>query len=290
MPIANFSGEDVTELLAGDMSTAIFDTEGTAEYYDDTNVSEFYEQCWGGQDIHIGRYDTGTETIAEASAAMTQYLLERAAIAAGFRVLDIACGFGGTLRTLARLGCQVKGVDISENCVDHARNANIRAGYEDRIEVRVGDFHSIDSESDVWDAVVCQEAIIHSPDRPKVFAEAYRVLRPGGVFAMSDILTGEEADISMVEAAFARLGASAGATISDYQKMARDAGFEVLHVEERLDDIRTHYDKLAEQLAGPDVSLDADARASITKSISRWQDALAHGYVTWGCLIARKPT
>ena len=271
------------------MSNAIFDAEEAAAYYDDAAVSEFYQECWGGADIHIGRYTTGNETVAQASAGMTQYLLERAGISAGDRVLDIACGFGGTLRTLARLGCEVKGVDLSKNCVARARKANAEAGLGDRIEVAVGDFHRIDAAPDTWDAVICQEAIIHSPDRPRVFSEVCRVLRPGGVFAFSDILTGEKADISMVEAAFARLGASAGATISDYQKMARAAGLEVSYVEERQEDIRTHYDRLAGQLAKPVAGLDADAVASIAKSISRWQAALANGYVTWACFVAHKP-
>lgn len=271
------------------MSDAIFDTEKTAAYYDDASVSEFYRRCWGGADIHIGRYDTGSETIAKASAAMTHYLLGLADIVAGRRVLDIACGFGGTLRTLARLGCQAKGVDISENCVNRARKANAEAKLSDRIEVAVGDFHNIDSAPNNWDAVICQEAIIHSPDRPRVFAEVFRVLRPGGVFAFSDILTGEEADISIVEAAFARLGARPGATLSDYQKMSRAAGFEISHVEERSSDIRTHYDKLADQLAKPVAGLEADAAASIVQSIARWQVALANGDITWACFVARKP-
>jgi len=271
------------------MSKAIFEAEETAAYYDDATISEFYQQCWGGEDIHIGRYATGNESVAAASSAMTRHLLERAGISAGDRVLDIACGFGGTLRTLAHLGCQVKGIDISKSCVAHARNANAEAGLDERIEVTVGDFHCIDSAPDSWDAVVCQEAIIHSPDRPRVFSEASKVLRPGGVFAFSDILTGEKADISMVEAAFARLGASAGATIGDYQKMARGSGLEVSHAEERLEDIRTHYDKLAGRLAEPVAGLDDDAVAAIAKSISRWQTALAEGHITWACFVARKP-
>ena len=271
------------------MPNDVFDSGQAAAYYDNAAVSRFYEACWGGADIHIGRYVTGRETVAEASTAMTQYLIDQAGINADQRVLDIACGFGGTLRTLARIGCTAKGIDISQNCVDHARADGDEAGLGDRIDVAIGDFHSIDSQPDSWDAVICQEAIIHSPDRQKVFTEVFRVLRPGGTFAFSDILTGEGADTAMVEAAFARLGASVGATVGDYENMAREAGFEMLFVEERPGDIATHYDKLAEQLTRPIAGLDADAKASISQSISRWQAALAGGHITWACFVARKP-
>lgn len=271
------------------MSNTVFDAEKAADYYDDTSVSEFYRQCWGGEDIHIGLYATGEETVAEASAAMTQHVLKRAGVVPGQKVLDIACGFGGTLRALASLGCPVKGIDISKNCVDHARKFNRDAGFGDRIEVAVGDFHNIDSAPEMWDAVICQEAIIHSPNRPKVFTEVYRVLRPGGIFALSDILVGEGADISKVEAAFARLGASADATISDYQRMVENAGYELEFVEERQSDIRTHYDRLADQLAKPDIGLDAESVALIAKNISHWVAALANRDITWACFAARRP-
>ena len=271
------------------MSNAIFDPQEAAAYYDGEAISRFYQQCWGGEDIHIGRYPTGNESLADASADMTRHLLECAGVGEGQTILDIACGYGGTLRTLAQMGCKVKGIDISQTCVDYAQQANAEAGLDDRIEVAVGDFHNIDSDDDAWDAVVCQEAIIHSDNRPRVFAEVSRVLRPGGIFALSDIVTGENAEIPMVEAAFARLGASAGATSNDYQQMARGAGFDIVHAEERLGDIRTHYDKLAEMLVEPIAGLDDEAIAAISQSIGRWQDALAGGHISWACFVARKP-
>jgi 2-polyprenyl-3-methyl-5-hydroxy-6-metoxy-1,4-benzoquinol methylase len=266
------------------------DTAETAAYYDDAAVSRFYESCWGGSDIHIGLYATGEESVAEASAAMTRHLLERTGVRAGQRVLDVSCGFGGTLRTLARMGCHASGIDIASGCVERAKKANADAGLDDVIDVRVGDFHSIDSDTDTWDAVICQESIIHSPARPRVFAEVFRILRPGGSFGFSDILTAQHADLAMVEAAFARLGAAVGATPAHYRQMARGAGFDIVFAEERLSDIRTHYDKLAAALARPIAGLDEDTVGAISSSIASWRQALAGGHITWACFVARKPT
>lgn len=263
--------------------------QAAAAYYDECDVSKFYRLYWGGSDIHIGRYDSGNETIAEASAAMTRYLLELAGVSAGDRVLDIACGYGGTLRMLAKLGCRATGIDVSKVCVNEACRANEEEGFADKIVVEIGDFHAIESEAETWDAVICQESLIHSTDRPQVFSEVYRVLRNGGVFAFSDILTAEGADIRLVETAFARLGAKAGATPGDYRNMAIGAGFEITHAEERLKDIRVHYAKLAESLSKPVEGLDTNAAAQIAKNIAHWQAALADGYITWSCFIARKP-
>ena len=130
------------------------DTAETAAYYDDTAVSRFYESCWGGSDIHIGLYATGEESVAEASSAMTRHLLERTEVRTGQRVLDISCGFGGTLRMLARMGCRASGIDIAPGCVRRAEEANADAGLGDVTDVSVGDFHSIDSDVAVSSSVM----------------------------------------------------------------------------------------------------------------------------------------
>ena len=260
-----------------------------ATYYSDASVADFYRLCWGGSDIHIGRYDRGEETVAEASAAMNRHLLDRAGVGPGDRVLDIACGYGGTLRQLAERGCRPAGIDISLVCVEEARKINLAASLDDAITVGIGDFHAINSEDEAWDAVICQEALIQSNDRPRVFAEAFRVLRPGGVFAFPDILTSEGADIVLVEAAFERLWAQAGATPKGYRDMAISAGFEILWAEERPEDIRAHYDKLASLLEAPVDGLDPAAETGIAQSISCWQRALEGGHITWACFVARKP-
>lgn len=272
------------------MTNAETNAHEAATYYDNDDVAAFYQLCWGGADIHIGRYDTGGESVADASNAMTRYLLSLANLREGDRVLDIACGYGGTLRELVRLGCIASGIDISRVCVEEARRANETAGFGKKVSVDAGDFHDIQSVDGTWDACVCQESIIHSTNRPKVFGEVHRVLRSGGVFAFSDILTAENADLTVVDHAFERLGVRGGDTLSDYRRMAEDAGFVIEHAEERPKDIQSHYAKLAKQLETPPAGLGDDAVAKLKTSIERWQQALAGGHITWACFIAHKPT
>jgi SAM-dependent methyltransferase len=261
----------------------------TATYYDNETVARFYQELWGGADIHIGLYQTGNETIAQASEAMTRRLLRLAGASSGQSALDIACGYGGTLRILAEIGCRASGIDISKVCVARARQLNASAGLGDKIDVAEGDYHDIDRVSGSLDLVICQEAIIHSMDRPAVFREVFRILRPSGVFAISDIVPAETGDSEIAATAFSRLGARADATPKRYRNMAESAGFGVDYFEERPTDIRTHYDKLAEELERPELQHDPKMTA-IRESISTWQRALEGGHITWISAVGRKPS
>jgi sarcosine/dimethylglycine N-methyltransferase len=112
-----------------------------------------------------------------------------AGIGRGTRVIEVACGVGGTARYLAReYGARVHATNIAEAQLDEARDLTLREGLGDRITFAFGDFHQLDAPSLAFDCWWCQEALLYAADKRRVLEEAVRVLRPGGRIVFTDLL------------------------------------------------------------------------------------------------------
>ena len=110
------------------------------------------------------------------------------------RVLEIACGSGGTAVRIAEgFGVSVVGVDINPSAVRAATDRARTRRVLDRVEFRVADANEVLPFADEsFDAVFCNDAINHLRDRPRVLADWHRVLRPGGRCLYTDpvVVTG----------------------------------------------------------------------------------------------------
>ena len=119
----------------------------TAEdYYNSTDANAFYAAIWGGEDIHVGLYESDGEDIAEASARTVRHMASKLDLKPGARVIDIGAGYGGAARYLAReTGAPVTCLNLSE--IENARNRKLTAeqGLEDKVEVVHGVFEEIPS-------------------------------------------------------------------------------------------------------------------------------------------------
>lgn len=119
--------------------------------------------------------------------AAVDALADRAAIAAGSRVLDVCAGLGGPARFLAaRRGCRVVGVELNAGRAAGAFRLSRRVGLGRRVRVVRGDAQRLPFAAGVFDACISQEALLHVPDKAAVLAGCHRVLRPGGRLAFTD--------------------------------------------------------------------------------------------------------
>jgi SAM-dependent methyltransferase len=130
---------------------------------------------------------TGERTIAE--------LADRLPIEAGQHILDIGCGLGGSARYIAgRFQCRVSGLDVTPPFVEAANKVSALAGMEDRVTVRHGDGQRMPYADGLFDGAYAQHVTMHVADRRKFFAEAFRVLRSGAFFALTEHGLGPKRD------------------------------------------------------------------------------------------------
>ena len=110
-------------------------------------------------------------------------LVKHAGIAAGKRVLDVACGTGVVAITAARAGARVTALDLTPQLLEHARENAKLASVE--IDFHEGDAEQLPFENSTFDFVVSQFGHMFAP-RPEVaLGEMLRVLKPGGTIAFS---------------------------------------------------------------------------------------------------------
>jgi cyclopropane fatty-acyl-phospholipid synthase-like methyltransferase len=118
----------------------------------------------------------------------TRQLADLVRICSDDRVLDAGTGIGGTARFLAaEYGCAVTGVDLTDEYCATARWLNDSAGLSDRVTIAQGDVTDLRFADGTFDVVLSQHVQMNIADKTALYAEAYRVLAPGGRLAMWDI-------------------------------------------------------------------------------------------------------
>jgi ubiquinone/menaquinone biosynthesis C-methylase UbiE len=123
----------------------------------------------------------GLTVIHPGGLAATSRLAETCGIGVGDRVLDLGCGKGTTAIYLARkYGCDVTGIDLSDELVAQAISLARRARVSHRTRFQVTDAHSLPFPDGEFDAVVSQAVLVLVKDKSQVIREALRVTKPGG--------------------------------------------------------------------------------------------------------------
>ena len=138
----------------------------------DNALSLLQSRVWGGIQ-HLGLFEDPAEPLLTAQMRANRVMAAAADLRPGQTVIETACGFGGTARYLAgEHGVRVHATNIAETQFVEARDLTQRAGLSHLVDYRYADYHELpfaDSSFDVW---WCQEALLYSVQKRRVFEEA----------------------------------------------------------------------------------------------------------------------
>ena len=236
---------------------------GPAEPEYDAVAIRFLEALWGEGYLSPGGPDEVRRVVEGVDFS-------------GRTVLDIGCGSGGVTLFLAREYplSVITGFDVEQPVVDAANRRAAREGLEGRVRFLRGDPGPLPFADSSFDIVFSKDALIHVGDKEALFAEIFRLLKPGGLFCASDWLTSHDGEPSPdMKAYLAAEGLSFGmASAERYERAMRSAGFTDIRTVNRNPWYREVARGELERLSGPErerISA-ASSRDYVDKNIRTW--------------------
>ena len=178
----------------------------------------------------------------------------------GETVLDLGSGGGIDVFLAAnKVGPEgwVIGVDMTPEMMRKARSNARKGGYRN-VEFRLGEIENLPVEDESVDVVISNCVINLSPDKERVFAQAYRVLRPGGRMVISDIVT-DRALPDAIRKSFSAWAECIGGALTrkDYMTAIKSAGFARIKI---LDEKVFLDQGMSEKIKGRIISIKVEAR------------------------------
>jgi len=272
---------------------AVVDT--ARQYYNSNDADNFYYTIWGGEDIHVGLYQSQDEPIADASHRTVERMAEMLqTLGPNSRIIDVGAGYGGSVRYLARTyGCPCVALNLSEVENERDRAKNREQGLDHLIDVIDGDFTNLPYADGSFDIVWSQDSFLHSGDRARVLAEVTRVLRSGGEFIFTDPMQTDNCPEGVLQPILERIHLDSLGSPGFYREQARKLGLEELAFDERTHQLTNHYGRVRQELMRREQEV---RQAGVSQAyIDRMKEGLRHwvnggqsGYMAWGIFHFRK--
>ncbi|WP_410641667.1 SAM-dependent methyltransferase [Amycolatopsis sp. lyj-346] len=274
-------------------SADLITADAIAEYYDGS-VEAFGILLGEGGSIHSGYWPDGERDVSftRARLNLTELVGDRCRLAPGQRLLDVGSGLGGPAIHLAG-ACEVRvtGITLSGKQVETSRAKAAAVGC-DLVDFHCADALALPFEDGSFDAVMFVETMMHIEDRATAFAEARRVLRPGGRVVVADFV--EDTPLSTVESGMLKsvVRSPFMPTREHYRKLAEGNGFsveEMLDITKQVRPTAEHYNRAVvaarRKLSEAYGVSGAGAIAAMINAFGRVA-VRAHGYLL---LVAAKP-
>lgn len=168
----------------------------------------------------------------------------------GMHLLDVGCELGGASRYFAQEhGCRVTGIDLTEDYIHVARMLSGRVGLDGVVSYEQASAPSLPFAEDNFDGAYMLHVGMNIADKEKVFAEVRRVLKPGGVFGIYDVMRENDGELCYPVPWSAAPETNFIDTAATYKQLLASAGFVVSRERSRRDFAVAFFRQMRERMA-----------------------------------------
>lgn len=223
--------------------------------------------------------------------AATAELADRLDLAAGMRLLDIGSGLGGAARFFAGRGCRVDGIDVTPDYVAVATALTRRVGLDERVSFHPGSATDLPFPAATFDRATLLHVGMNIAEKARLCAEAARVLKPGGLFGIYDVMRVSPGEIAYPVAWAAGPETSFVTAPAAYREALQSAGFVLLEEHDRralaLEVFRRFQARMNER-GLPPLGLHLLMGADAAVKVANMSAALERGLIAPLMMIARR--
>lgn len=270
--------------------------EKARQYYNSSAADRFYYTIWGGEDIHVGLYQSEQDSIHEASLRTDEKMdsMIPVNLDENSKVLDMGAGYGGAGRYLAKkYGCQVVNLNLSEVENERDRKLNREQKLNHLIEVLDGNFEEVPYPDNSFDVIWSQDSFLHSADRASIFKEIGRLLKPGGALIFTDPMQDDNASPKELQPVYDRINLPNMGSIEFYREQAQKQGLEEVTFEDHSQQLPNHYGRVRQEILDREEELvEVCGREYIEKmkeGLKHWVENGNKGNLRWGIFVFKKP-
>jgi SAM-dependent methyltransferase len=223
--------------------------------------------------------------------AATEDIARQLTLAASDRVLDIGCGLGGPARQIAaRYGCHVSGIDLTQ---DYVEASNVLSGWlqlDGRVSLQYGDALALPFTDGWFTAAYMLHVGMNIADKRALFAEAARVLRAGGRFAIFDVMQIGDGELCYPLPWASTADANAIGSPGQYRDLLSSVGFEVVSERDRRDVALDYFARQRVQAADRPAALGVHTLmgARRPEMVRNMSESISAGRISPVEVIARK--
>jgi ubiquinone/menaquinone biosynthesis C-methylase UbiE len=208
-------------------------------------------------------------------------------------VLDIGCGLGGTARFVAsRYDVRVTGIDITDEYVETGRTLCQWVGLNDRINLQQGDALAMPFEDAAFSGAYTIHVGMNIEDKAGLYADVYRVLRPGTLFGIYDVMASSAGQLTYPVPWATNAETTFVASAQQYQQALLDTRFNIISQRNRRDFALAFFDQLRAKTAAaggpPPLGLHILMGNEASTKIQNMVQNISNGLIAPVELIAQK--